>query len=484
MTQSFARLLRSTDNDKDPLIKKGGRYLLGGAKLIRLQVVKSQHHKHYYRLIEESSLSFIIITRALCLAELYIFSSEKMAPMALNLVIANACLLFLTIGGNFVLIPLHASLICSAFLVVYLGCHRSLSGAEEDGSKKQMETMERKDALKFPIMAGCTLVGLFVLFKFLDKDLVNLVITAYVGFISVFICANELFPLVRIPFPSSESVFELKVKLPFLSKIFGSSSPAPETEQNIDANKDEPHKEDPIQRSFDAGVTADNQFFLKLSLASCISILLGFAVTVWYVKTRHWVANNLIGIAMSLQAMESLSLGSYKTGAVLLSLLFFYDIFFVFGTDVMVTVAKSVDAPIKLLFVKSFAQADADAQFSMLGLGDIVLPGVFVALLLRFDAHRAKLELGTVDHTSTPFAKPIFNFTVFCYALGLWATVLVMHIFKHPQPALLYLVPACLIASVIAGLANGCMKELWNFDETPKNSDEAQSTAVAEKKNE
>ena len=30
--------------------------------------------------------------------------------------------------------------------------------------------------------------------------------------------------------------------------------------------------------------------------------------------------------------------------------LFFYDIFWVFGTDVMVTVAKSFEAPIKLVF--------------------------------------------------------------------------------------------------------------------------------------
>lgn len=34
----------------------------------------------------------------------------------------------------------------------------------------------------------------------------------------------------------------------------------------------------------------------------------------------------------------------------MLTALFFYDIFFVFGTDVMLTVAKSIDAPIKLLF--------------------------------------------------------------------------------------------------------------------------------------
>jgi minor histocompatibility antigen H13 len=30
--------------------------------------------------------------------------------------------------------------------------------------------------------------------------------------------------------------------------------------------------------------------------------------------------------------------------------LFFYDIFWVYGTDVMLTVAKSIDAPIKLMF--------------------------------------------------------------------------------------------------------------------------------------
>jgi minor histocompatibility antigen H13 len=32
-------------------------------------------------------------------------------------------------------------------------------------------------------------------------------------------------------------------------------------------------------------------------------------------------------------------------------LLFFYDIFWVFGTEVMVTVAKNLDGPIKLLAV-------------------------------------------------------------------------------------------------------------------------------------
>ena len=43
----------------------------------------------------------------------------------------------------------------------------------------------------------------------------------------------------------------------------------------------------------------------------------------------------------------------------------------------MVTVAKSFDAPIKLLFPRALATTDTDAVFSMLGLGDIVLPGEY-----------------------------------------------------------------------------------------------------------
>ena len=47
--------------------------------------------------------------------------------------------------------------------------------------------------------------------------------------------------------------------------------------------------------------------------------------------------------------------------------------------------ATSVDAPIKLLFPRP-VEADSKKPFSMLGLGDIVIPGIFVALILRYDA--------------------------------------------------------------------------------------------------
>ena len=52
----------------------------------------------------------------------------------------------------------------------------------------------------------------------------------------------------------------------------------------------------------------------------------------------------------------------------------------------MVTVAKKLDIPIKLLF--PYINNEGVEKFSMLGLGDIVIPGIFVALCLKFDIDR------------------------------------------------------------------------------------------------
>ena len=108
-------------------------------------------------------------------------------------------------------------------------------------------------------------------------------------------------------------------------------------------------------------------------------------------------------------------------------------------------------------------------QFSLLGLGDIVIPGLFVALLLRFDAVRNKISAVNADHAS--FSKPFFTVNLICYALGLVATVGVMYFFNAAQPALLYLVPACLGGSLAVGVYRGELNLLLAYDEESKEKD-------------
>ena len=135
----------------------------------------------------------------------------------------------------------------------------------------------------------------------------------------------------------------------------------------------------------------------------------------------------------------------------------------------MVTVAKNFDAPIKFLFPKNiFAET---YQFSMLGLGDIVIPGVFVALMLRFDRKRAFPKLEAKDlilKGFSSFSRVYFNYTLVAYTLGLVTTIGVMHIFKAAQPALLYLVPFCLLASFFTAVFRGEVSALISYTEEEK----------------
>merc|ERR1712071_747685 len=92
----------------------------------------------------------------------------------------------------------------------------------------------------------------------------------------------------------------------------------------------------------------------------------------WYLLKKHWIANDLLGMAFAVNGVELLHLNNVVTGCILLGGLFFYDIFWVFGTDVMVTVAKSFEAPIKLVFPQDILENGWNASnFAMLGLGDI-----------------------------------------------------------------------------------------------------------------
>lgn len=71
---------------------------------------------------------------------------------------------------------------------------------------------------------------------------------------------------------------------------------------------------------------------------------------VLYFVTKHWFLNNIFGVLFTIVALKSINLHSFKVGFTLLWILFFYDIFFVYGTDIMVTVAKNLSIPIKLQF--------------------------------------------------------------------------------------------------------------------------------------
>jgi len=275
-----------------------------------------------------------------------------------------------------------------------------------------------------PFVASGVLFGLYIIFRIFHKDYVNLLLSSYFLLFGIFALASTIRPIFEVLLPGlvrKNNPFVVSAPK-ILGKLIG----------------------DPWELKFDS--------------VDIICLIVAAGVGVWYALTKHWISNNILGLAFSIQAISLLSLGSYKIGCILLAGLFFYDIFWVFGTEVMVTVAKSFDAPIKLLFPKNvFA---AEFQFSMLGLGDIVIPGLFIAFLLRFDKRTVK-KAGASKAT-------LFTATFISYFLGLATTIFVMHTFQAAQPALLYLVPYCIASSSIVAVKNGQFFALLAYTEESK----------------
>jgi len=216
----------------------------------------------------------------------------------------------------------------------------------------------------------------------------------------------------------------------------------------------------------------DDRKDLPLDGLVALGIGIGAVAAYWspVPMESKFIVSNCIAWAIGMVTLTSVSLGTFQTAAVLLAGLFFYDIFWVFGTDVMMTVATKVEAPIKFLYPAPPPLDGAAPRaygFSLLGLGDLVIPGLFVTFM------------GRVDEALKPEKISYFTVGTVAYAVGLATCFIVNEITHAGQPALLYLDPACIGSALACGAANGQLKEVWNFKENPE-EDEVEAVAVAE----
>ncbi|KAG5360880.1 Intramembrane protease 2 [Yarrowia sp. B02] len=176
-------------------------------------------------------------------------------------------------------------------------------------------------------------------------------------------------------------------------------------------------------------------------------------------QAKNWIINNVFGVCLCITGISTLKLSTFKSGLIMLTGLFFYDIFFVFGTDVMLTVATSIDGPIKLVIPKN-----EFGKGGLLGLGDMVVPGVYMSLLLRYDLYRYYKDGKQPFHLARKINAPYFVTAVVFYALSLIVTMGILFVFEHGQPALLYICPALIISTFLVGVYQGELGALWAFD--------------------
>lgn len=230
------------------------------------------------------------------------------------------------------------------------------------------------------------------------------------------------------------------------------------------------------------------------SVSECLGFLPSIAVAVvWYLHRRtYWVLQDLMGISLCFLFLRTVQLPNLKVATVLLTLAFAYDVFFVFlspiffGSSVMVDVASGGPAaytksgypgvdyceryptysacvdpePMPMLLVMPRIMNWAGGV-SMLGLGDIIMPGMLHSFAQRYDYARG----GT---------KNYFRMMAIGYAVGLALANLAVMITSMGQPALMYIVPSTLGPLIIASKRNGDFRAMWSgavgFESTTRSS--------------
>ncbi|KKY39247.1 putative signal peptide peptidase [Diaporthe ampelina] len=467
---------------------------------------------------------------------------------------------------------IEIKMVLSAILIIYVGAHASIrrppsaapptklkrKGGKlvvDDEKEHFAQGFQATDAIVFPFIAAAVLIGLYYLIKWLqDPAILNMILRLYMamtGILSIGVFFGDIFQfMLNIVSPDywadrSGRVFEI--------------DPASRTHKLLKApREDGSEKEaDPEKRlPFPGFASALNvsaaisntawglRHFLKEScvlrikvpgdgftgdvkITSIIGFALGCAVEGLYLYTESSMLSNVIGLSVCYMAFNWMSVTSFSIGTMVLVGLFFYDIVMVFYTPFMVAVATQVDAPLKLTY------ETAGGRSSLLGLGDIVIPGIFICLALRFDLWRhyqrkvtrvqedlktvtkggkegeVVAENTTADEVTTvktayrtvkaPFVDPrgqwgnflwttsprdlvsgrpavkllsdadfpktYFRVTLLGYLVGMLATLVVLVIFKHGQPALLYLVPGVAGSAWLTGLIKGDLKDMWEYTE-------------------
>lgn len=472
------------------------------------------------------------------------------------------------------MLPLYTHLVVSALFPIVTGAYSSLSRPssaakpvkdsktqpkadeqddqdDDEDSIQKMEGLSPSDAVIFPLLAGCTLGGLYLLIKYMGASLLNKVLRWYFSAMAIFSVAKLINDGLGVaesfcfPHYYTEGGVLWKVSQPERKAIHSAICTRPSPLPGVLGRIILPQRilqgfwtlRGLLRRKYRVQLHLSSlvSFKVTLTLRTILSTALALA-TIFYSNfiSNAWWLTNLQGFAFSYSALQLMSPTTFGTGSLILSALFFYDIYFVFYTPLMVTVATKLDVPIKLLFPRPLedGQVAADRKLAMLGLGDIVIPGMMIGLALRFDLYMFYLKRQTKRFNSAisssddkdkgtnkatedvhkepyrpvtghwgnkfwttswigrsllpkhdptkkatrnpipTFSKPYFYASIVGYILGMCVTLGIMHVFQHAQPALLYLVPGVLGSLWSTALIRGELKQMWNFTEANDEEEE------------
>ena len=181
---------------------------------------------------------------------------------------------------------------------------------------------------------------------------------------------------------------------------------------------------------------------------------------IWLLGRHAWffyIVQDILAFFIIIIVFSSVRLSSLRVVTALLGMALIYDAFWVFiqprltgSTSIMIGVVEGLSLPLFVSFPQ-FSTVGSAAQYNVLGLGDIALPGLCV--VFAGDVSKRKRTLS------------YFVCTLMAYVVGLLLCFLALAYNvggQGGQPALVYIVPCMLSACLGCAWYRGELTSLWN----------------------
>lgn len=270
-----------------------------------------------------------------------------------------------------------------ALCSMYIASHRGLT-------RQDRETFGLRQTALAPVALSMSLFAIYCILRYTPFDLASLV-TCYFWLLGVVAVTSNVAVPVSAAFGAGWSETRL-----------------------IDVPLPEGLAEDKV--------TGEPVRSTPLTNAYAVSAVVGVVFATWDVACGHGnhTVNNFLATMIAADFLSLVGLGSFAAAGSLLVGLLCYDAFWVFGSgyvfgdgtadsNVMMAVATS-DAfrgPFRLLFPRFEDVLNPPPPgalpFSLLGLGDVAVPGLLACLALRYDASRATDMRGRATAAAAAF---------------------------------------------------------------------------------
>jgi signal peptide peptidase-like protein 2B len=253
--------------------------------------------------------------------------------------------------------------------------------------------------------------------------------------------------------------------------------------------------------ALNARVEENNVNFILLPLFGNVHYLMipsvilgGILVCIWLMFQSEewaWVLQDVMGVAFLVNVMRLVHLPNLKIATLLLTCAMSYDIFWVyiqphlFGKEsVMVNVARGGDQHESLPMLFMFPRiGDSQGEYSMLGYGDVILPGLLIVHNALFENRfysSSSSSSPTGGKVVTKMRYKYFVCSIFAYSVGMILTFIALYLKvggQGGQPALTYLVPTTVLTTVCVAWMNGELKEMWNGGKSGSSADDTHTNS-------